>query len=300
LKEYVRVAVVLPVGPNSRDGFVLGVIDSIARYVTPNRRIILADYSEQGAGERLQAKLPQVEVVRAPTKAKGAKFAAIARGLAYATENYRFGTALVLDSSTVVLRPRPEEEAIRLFHAHPGIGIAGPLPPAGRATEMAREQESALRAPVDHLPARLRHPRGIATLARLLTQAEANGYDPAANLYGGAFFLSEAFVCCLNEAGLLNDARLHALTVPDAQLTGLLVKAVGMDHGVLNNAPPVFACAWYGLPPAPAPSAAVPAPAPTADPLGRSKRSGRLPEILRGAPDALLPDVPKPAPGGAR
>jgi hypothetical protein len=252
LKEYVKVVAVIPVGPDCHEGFVAGVIESIARYMTPSHRIVLADDSGRGTGRRLQAKLPNVDFVTgaAPSPAAhtyGGPNATVLRAFAHAADLWRFDAVLHLEAGAVVLRPQAEEEALRLFLDRPGVGIAGPVPPEGLPRENARARERALHRPLNHLAARLRNPVAVSTLGRLFNQAEANGYTAEANRYGGVYFLSEACIHQLIEADLLPAMRLGSLDLPGDALIGLLVAAVGMDFGILSPAEPAFAGAWYGL-----------------------------------------------------
>jgi hypothetical protein len=247
VNENVPLVVVLTVGPNSHVGAALGTLESALQHTDPGAAIIVADGSGRGAGRRFQAKVPRIQVVGSPEAAESNPYITLAQGLAYAVERYRFDALLRLDPDALILRARPEAEAIRLFREQPAVGIAGQCPRgyAGNPNEYIREREQALNADL-RVANRLRNPAARA-LHRLYRQAAAHGYTPTENIFGSAYFLSEDCVRRLRDAGLLPNQRLQGLRVPPDHLMGLLVKAVGKEVGALPGERGPFACPWQIL-----------------------------------------------------
>ncbi len=249
-----RLVVVIPVGPTCREEDSLDTIESVRHYTTPNRRIIIADDSANGMGHKLQQSVPELEIVTTPRNMGkyGGLYVNLSLAFAHAVKTGRFDVLLRMDTDALIIGPRPEDEAHRLFTEQPHIGIAGqyPLTYDGEPWDYSWETREMAKFNVRFLSL-VRRPPGVWALRKVLRKATRDGFKIATNVFGGANCMSEDCVRKLHEAKLLPMRGLGFTRLQEDHLFGPLVWSVGKRFGDLASGRLPFGCAWVGLPASP-------------------------------------------------
>ncbi len=247
--ESMRLAIVIPVGPEPSLENVIDTLESVCYYTTPKRNIVLVDDSGSGAGLELHRMFPDVDVIDTggPSGARGGLYCGLAAGFSHALRNYPFDLLLRMDTDALIIGPEPEAEAAALFRAHPELGMLGSYRVdcngGVRDFTPAREllsRELSWKA--------ARHFQRWRTLRRALRQAQAHGYEMGEHCLGGAFFLSHECVVRMSRAGLLARRELRPSLVSDDHLFGLFTRAVGLEIGDLASGDLPLAVSYRGLP----------------------------------------------------
>lgn len=245
--------VVIPVGPNERADDVLDTIDSVVRYTGRNRTIIVVDDSEKDTGAALQARVPDLDVIRTPRNqgTHGGLYLTLSQAYLHASGNYDFKVLLKLDADALLIGDRPEADAIDFFAHHPATGLIG-LYGHGTAPDLDDHHwsKSRLRWETGRRNL-LRDPRLWWSLRRVLREARANGFRPGDYILGGAYFMSAACVGRLARSGLLLRRELGRSKLEEDHLFGLLTKAAGLQLADFSAGELPMAMEWQRLPSAP-------------------------------------------------
>lgn len=247
LKRAVRVAVVMPVGP---DEDVEDTLESIRAFIDPSRAIVLVD--DTGAkelGARAEAR-PDVHVLPAPLGAEGNRgglWIKIAAGYSYACARFQFDLILRMDTDALILGPGIEDAAQFRFRQDPGIGLLGSfrIGPDGGARGFA-PAAAILRREAG--PLGLRHPALRSRLRRLIREAEQHGYAPGEHALGGAFIHSSKAVRALASRGFLGLPEMAGSGLGEDHIFALLTMAAGYGIGDFGRPGDPLALRWRGLP----------------------------------------------------
>jgi hypothetical protein len=258
MKEKVDLVVVMPIGPQARPEFIIDSLRSVQYYTTPSHAIILADDSQKGTGYTIQEAIPGIKVL--PSKKSYGRMAGLYINLShaykYALDHYRFGALLKMDDDALITGMNPEAEAIRLFRDNPDIGMAGrhfigKFSPdsLGNVHDNSYPRNTLL---VGTCSWKLfKRPFVNLTLRRLLFRALRNGYEIGENIFGGAYFMSEACLATLDMEGHLPLDRLKQSILGEDHLFSLLAYVAGFRLGDLESGDLPFGVAWKGLPASP-------------------------------------------------
>ncbi len=253
MKPKFDVIVVIPVGPNSQVEFIEDTVLSYEYYTKLSFKVIFADDSQQGIGNQLKTLFPAADVITTKKAMGGWAGLYITLSLAFrqAVEQYKFKAVLKLDTDALIIGEAPEKEDLELFALHPNAGIAGQYPndylgkpwnikwPRQRIVNSTRTWKF------------FRRPMANWQLIKLHNKALKNGYKTGESVFGGAYFMSEAYLISLYENGLLPNYTFQSLNLGEDHLFSLLAKANGfMLSGLCGDGLP-FGCAWKGLPVSP-------------------------------------------------
>lgn len=250
---HVKLAVVIPVGPDCRLAYVEDTLDSVCHYTTPSRRIVVCDDSGKGTGELLRRRYPAITVLTTPEhygKDAGLYFS-LSEGFRVAYEEFAFDVLLRLDTDALVIGDRPEDDALRFFRTYPDVGIIGSFRTDSNGDrrdfswareELARESsyQSLLREP--------RRWRRFFFLKRILRGARSHGYQPGEHCLGGAYFISRECIRRLHRDILLSRQEIRWSKLQEDHIFSLLMYSTGLKNGdfVTGDAP--MAVRWRGLP----------------------------------------------------
>ncbi len=253
MKPWFDVIVVIPVGPNSSIPFIEDTVESYRQYTASTFKVIFADDSQQGLGRQLAGIFPDADVMATPRAMGGWAGLYITLSLAFrqAVEKYRFTAVLKLDTDALIIGKAPEKEAIELFTRQPDSGIAGQYPNDywGQPWNLNWPRQRILNATRSWKF--IRRPMAHWQLMRLYKQALANSYRTGESVFGGAYFMSAAYLLSLYQNGLLPNYTFQSLNLGEDHLFSLLAKAKGFTLQSLSGEGQPFGCAWKGLPVSP-------------------------------------------------
>lgn len=258
MKEKVDLVVVMPIGPQAKPEFIIDSLHSIKHYTTPNHVIIIADDSQRGTGYSIREEFPELIVL--PSRKSYGRMAGLYINLShaykYALDHYHFKALLKMDDDALIIGENPEDEAIELFRNNPAIGMAGrhfagKFSPdsLGNIHDNSYPRNTLLVGTCSWKL--IRRPLVNLTLRTLLFQAIKKGYEIGENIFGGAYFMSEACLRKLDEAGYLPKYRLKQSILGEDHLFSLLAHVVGFRLGDLESGNRPFGVAWKGLPASP-------------------------------------------------
>lgn len=253
MKQSFDLIVVIPVGPYCFPENIEDTIGSFIHYTKSTYKIILADDSQIGTGWGIQKKFPDIDVVKMPAsfgKLCGL-YVTLSLAFQHALSNFHFKALLRMDTDALIIGPDPELDAIRLFQTDRKAGIAGQymFDYDGQPRNIEWPRQRIING--TRTWKFIRRPFANWALRKLYRRALSNGYVTGENVFGGAYFMSEACLHTLHEAGLLPDYKLRTLNLEEDHLFGLLVKACGFNLADLSTEHKPFGCAWKGLPAAP-------------------------------------------------
>jgi hypothetical protein len=248
--DLVRVAVVMPVGPQCQVEFVEDSLESVRHFV-PDARIIVLDDSGRATGATA-ARNFGATVIDTPLRGKkGALYLTLSDGFLAALEE-PFDVLLRMDTDALVAGSRFVEAAARLFSAHPSIGLAG----------MYRVQYDS--SQYDWSPARfattrtfkprrwIRNPYRAAISGSLALRSRWHGYPLGANVFGGICLYSRNGLEGLRDKRLLARDTLSRLSMMEDHLYSLLVTAAGFDLADLaDGEESLMGTRWLDLPASP-------------------------------------------------
>jgi hypothetical protein len=250
MKSYFDLIVVIPVGPGTPIHYITDTIDSFISYTLSTFKIILIDDSHQGICKKVQHQYTHVEIVYTEKNSgsMAGLYLTLSTGYAHALKTYRFTALLKLDTDALVIGAAPEAEILEQLQRDTTIGMAGqyPVEYSGRPWDIAWPKARIVNATSSWKM--IRRPMANLLLRKYFLLALKNGYNTGESVFGGAYFLSAAFLKSLEHHQLLPHPLLGKLNLGEDHLFSLLAKALGFQLVDLctNDAP--FACAWKGLP----------------------------------------------------
>jgi len=253
MKPAFDAVIVIPVGPNSSVEFIADTIRSYIHNTRSSYKIIIADDSHQGIGNEVKKIFPDTEILLTlkPMGGWAGLYINLCHAFRHAVRHYHFGVLLKLDTDALVIGPEPEKDALKYFSKHPQTGIIGQYPndyfgnpwdigwPRRRITNGIKTWKF-IRRPIANL-----------ALIKLHRTAVKNGYKTGESVFGGAYFMSEAFLTAMLAAGQLPNYTLRTLNLGEDHLFGLLAHVIGYKLGSFSGKGQPFGCAWKGLPVSP-------------------------------------------------
>lgn len=253
MKPWFDVIIVVPVGPDSSLPFIEDTIVSYHHYTHSSCKVVFADDSQQGIGKQLAGLFPDADIINTPRAMGGWAGLYITLSLAFrhAVEQYSFAAVLKLDTDALIIGEAPEQEAVELFTADKTAGIAGQYPDdyAGKPWNLNWPKQRIINSTQSWKF--FRRPVANWHLISLYKQALRNGYRTGESVFGGAYFMSSAYLIALYENGLLPNYKFQALNLGEDHLFSLLAKAKGFTLQSLSGEGKPFGCAWKGLPVSP-------------------------------------------------
>lgn len=228
--------VLLPVGPGSSLPFLLDTLESVARYALPDHKVLLADDSAEGLGDRAQEFLPEVDVLvlrgmgrDTRRSVSGKFFETIAKCVHHATDNYDFRLLLRLDTDALMCNAGADERGIEFLEKNPKVGMIGSY--RTRCDDQPRDFTGSgdilkSEAGFQVLPAQ----RAMAaSLNELLQPALANGYEYGENVIAPGSMLSREAAEKLCVHPLFGDPTFRSTRLGDDHLNSLILRALGFE-----------------------------------------------------------------------
>jgi hypothetical protein len=232
-----RLAVVIPIGPHCREGFIADTLDSIDVYCVPDHRIVLVDDSHKGTGHQVARGRDAVEVIETPVArgTHGGLYLSLSEGIRRVLTEPA-DVLLRLDTDAIVTASGWEAAAIELFRENPRLASLGHCHFSPNGEPRSHAYAAARIAAATSLKGlvKLRRPAQWMQLRRLLSAARANGYDGEAVLGGIAVYRPEALLD-LEHKGLLGSAALANLGVEEDYVFGLALRANGWELGEFGS-----------------------------------------------------------------
>lgn len=250
--------VVLPVGPDANMHHVTDTIESILYYCRCNLKMIITDDSQQNTGALLKKMYPHVDILINKKRGglNGGLYITLGKAFKHAVENYRFKTLLRIDTDALVIGENPQADAEALFNNYPNIGIAG-LYKYGNEIIDFNNNVFDNRWPRNYMFdvtctwRVIKRPVANTTLKKYFRLAFANGYELGQNIFGGAYFLNEAFLISLANAGMLPVYGLKNSRMEEDHLYSLFAKVAGFEMGDMASGNLPFGVFWKRLPASP-------------------------------------------------
>ena len=253
MKPWFDVIIVIPVGPDSSLPFIEDTVLSYHYYTHSSYKVIFADDSQQGIGKQLAGVFRDADIITTPRAMGGWAGLYITLSLAFrhAVEQYGFAAVLKLDTDALIIGKAPEKEVLELFSNDNKAGIAGQYPDdySGKPWNLNWPKQRIINA--TQTWKFFRRPVAHWHLMRLYKQALSNGYRTGESVFGGAYFMSAAYLISLYENGLLPNYQFQTLNLGEDHLFSLLAKAKGFTLRSLSGEGLPFGCAWKGLPVSP-------------------------------------------------
>lgn len=249
-----HLAVVVPVGPREDPALVADTLDSVAVYSRPGTRVLVVNDGARPAirGVSAAAGVP-VAVIDVPGTGQGVLGGltrCTALGLRAAVGAPDVDLVLRMDTDALFIGPGLEEAARDVLAADPGLGLLGShtLLSTGARRDFG---PAAFVLGQDLAAGRFRHPVWALTLRRALRAARRNGYVDGEHVLAAASVFTRDCIGRLGRAHLLPPPGVRSSALPDDQLFGLAVRAVGLRMGDLASGDGPLALAWRGLPDSP-------------------------------------------------
>lgn len=185
----------------------------------------------------------------------------ISAGLRFALERYRFDVLLRMDDDSLVVGPRPEDDAISRFRDRPALGVLGSYHltcqgyvrdlswAATRLHEEMDEEKAALEA--GDKAAREARLRLARTLRELYRDARAHGYVDGEHCLGAAVYFSYAALRAIGDSGMLDACQLQPSILGEDHLRGLVIRACGIETAEFEQGEDPLCLDWLQLPCAP-------------------------------------------------
>ncbi|MDF2432580.1 MAG: hypothetical protein JWP44_2211 [Mucilaginibacter sp.] len=258
MKQKYDLIVVIPIGPNTKVEFINDTIDSVYFYCQCSLKLIIVDDSRQELGLLTKEKYPDVDLLvnKKTNGLKGGLYITLSLTYKYAIDNYHFKTLFKVDTDALIIGENPQDDAERLFEENPQIGIAG-LYKGGLEIIDFNNNVFDNRWPRSYmfdLVSTLRvfkRPVANFTLRKYIRMAFAKGYEIGGNIFGGAYFLSEALLVRLDRAKLLPDFKLRNTRMEEDHLFGMMAIIVDLEMGDLGRDELPFGVTWKKLPASP-------------------------------------------------
>ena len=237
-RPFVRLTVVIPVGPNCKPEFVSDTLDSIDYYCVEDRHVVLVDDSHRGTAMFAAKGRPNITVINTPTVrgTHGGLFVSLSEGFETALAQ-SCDVVLRMDTDAIITGSDWEATAIAMFEAQPRLGSLGhwKVTPDGK--------------PRDHSYAanRIRERLSVKGLAKsrdlprwrktrlLVQQAQRNGYELGDAVMGGIAVYRPGALRDLQQAGLLSAPSLARLGVEEDYAFGLALGARGWKLGEFGS-----------------------------------------------------------------
>lgn len=261
-RESVDCVVVVPIGPNVAQDFILDTLESVEYYMRKPHKVILLDDSGAGMAESVRRHFPGCVVLENRERGGWAAglYVTLSKGYRYAVDHFKFRVILKLDTDALVTGPAPDQDAIRYFDEHPECGILGSWRfDCNGDLRSFRKQGRDFRRALRQLPwfrisrrapyfSWRRDPRGLKLARDLFRRASAHGYQPGEHAQGGAYFLSAECVRRMAHADLLGRTDLAWLPLGEDHIFGLLSYAVGLPPGDFATGDRPLAIRFRGIP----------------------------------------------------
>ena len=248
-KEHVKLAVVLPVGPDNEGG---DTIDSIFLYATPDVRIFAIDDSRKSTTRRFLETVDERITVLQPAGQgiRGGLWTSLANAYVHIFERHAFDTLLRIDTDALVIGYNPEEDALRYFKQHPETGMLGSyrLDCNGDQRDFG-VVSSRLRT--EYGIRGLRNMRRRRVLRDWMRRASRFNYEPGEHILGAAVFLSAACIAAMYEDGYLQTDVLKESLISEDHLFSLITVACGYELSDFATRDLPMGLGWRGLPDSP-------------------------------------------------
>jgi hypothetical protein len=251
--ERIKLAVIMPVGPDAKIRYVKDTIKSVLHYTTASRRVIVLDDSGKNFGKKLKQIFPDIIVLKT-SKCRGRKawlFFTLCMGFEFAYKNYFFDVLLKMDTDALMIGESPEDDAIRCFHRHPEFGSIGTYKKecgGERRFFFGNGRQLLLEISDEHLFEYPSHRPGVMLLRKVFRKSRKNGYKPGEHCQGGAHFISRECIAKLRENKLLSRREIWWSQQEDDVIFGLLMCSTGLKHGDLASGSRPMGVRWRGLP----------------------------------------------------
>lgn len=250
LKQHFKLVVIMPAGAISsknRYEHMVDTIESIQHYATPHHKIVIQDNSApMHLGERLARQFPALDIVRAPVNYGlfGGLYKSLSLAFLHVEAAYRYDVLIKMDTDALMTGAGIEDEAIRFFQQHPGVGVIGSHL---YANEGVRYPASTLRHETGVL-GWLNDRERCAILRLYLQQALGNGYRMGEHILGGTAIYNPEFIRRMVSKDMLMREELRRTMLQEDHLWGLLCYAVGMEAARFHLPEHPLAVVWKGLP----------------------------------------------------
>lgn len=251
MREYKRLAVVLPVGPNDGPGAV-DTLASIIHYAGESRIIAVVDDTgpRSGFADRGREMSQDIFVLPAPPRAPGGQgglWVKITAGYQWLLERYAPDVILRLDVDALMIGHGLADHAAQEFAKDPTVGLIGSYKIRSDG-EIRDWSWAARRIRIETGLRGLMHPACRKVLRELITHARVNGYVPGEHALGGGYIHSLMAADELQARGWFQLPSLASSNLGEDMIMGLVTVAAGYRVADFARSGDPLSMRWRGLP----------------------------------------------------
>lgn len=251
MREYKRIATVLPVGPNDGPD-ALDTLASIMHYAGESRIIVVVDDTvpRSGFADHAQEMSQDIVVLPAPPRAPGGQgglWVKIAAGYQWLLERYAPDVILRLDVDAMLIGPGLADRAAEEFAIDPEVGLIGSY----RVMSDGRIRDwswAARRIRIETGPRGLIYPACRRVLRELISHAKANGYVAGEHALGGGYIHSLRAADDVHARGWFQLPSLARSNLGEDMIMGLVTVAAGYRVADFGRPGDPLSMRWRGLP----------------------------------------------------
>jgi hypothetical protein len=251
MKKKVRIAVIVPAGPNDD---IFDTAQSIVRYCDPSRVILLVDdcgLLRSGDADRLRALSDDLVVIpaaSAPPGCFGGLWVKLCGAYQWLLERYEPGVVLRMDADALLIGAGIEEQAERAFAHQPKAGLLGTyrLGPDDGFRDFSWPAGQLHRA----IGMRgMGNPACRSLIRKYYGLARENGYVDGEHVLGGAYIHRYEAIDAIMRNGWLSEAtRLGKSIVGEDHMMSMVTIAAGFRIADFGGSAHPMALTWRGLP----------------------------------------------------
>jgi GT2 family glycosyltransferase len=246
MKSDITATIVIPCGPATES--ILDTAESIEHYCPePHNVVFVDDHTTDGTYETLlSAKRHNWHILRnSRTNGIYRLTHSLCEGFRYVLSNLSCHCILRLDQDALLIRSGVITDALKYISDNPSVGLFGVYD-----TDYSRPRDFTFhRKTIRRETMYWRKILGLQPFwAKFLRPAEANGYSPGENVFGGAYFITRSCLTAIEQIGGLDvPYRWHSRLMEDVYFSMVTVAAgYKLGHFAAPNGP--LCLEWRGLP----------------------------------------------------
>ena len=251
MREYKRIAFVLPVGPNDGPD-ALDTLASAIHYAGDSRIVVVVDDTvpQSGFADRARDLSQDIVVLPAPPRAPGGLgglWVKIAFGYQWLLERYAPEVILRFDVDALLIGPGLADRAAENFDANPGVGLIGSY----RIKSDGEQRDwswAARRVRIETGLRGLIYPACRTLLREMVSHATVNGYVPGEHPLGGGYIHSLKAADDLHARGWFQLPSLASSKLGEDMIMALVTVAAGHRIADFGRPEDPIAMRWRGLP----------------------------------------------------
>lgn len=252
MKKYTSV-ILIPVGPGTNTLFLVDTIESIKKYCSHYKIILINDSQKKIDPIFSRFNCDEIITPRPMGKQSGLFFS-LCMGIAYALKTYDFQVILRMDDDALICGNSPEKDAIKYFNLHQDIGILGSYKTTWNGEKRSfhpPKKEILIETSPVWKALNFFHHKKSGDILPIIKKAQRNGYQLGEHVLGGVYFMSRLLIEKLNEKQLLACKNFSGSRLEEDHIFGILTYVVGMKLGDFVTGEYPMCLKWRGMPTSP-------------------------------------------------